>query len=185
MPIRALREQKLKLVAGNIFGALSGLGSDKMQLNKETRGNISTSANVEEIFRQYRMSPFAEWVGIKIDSLAEGYCRLSLLLEDKCKNYTDGIHGGVLATMADTCMGGAVRSLGLQAVTAELTVNYLGKPSVGDELTAEGRIVHRGSTIILTECIIKSGSHKNICSGRGIFVSRVLPAGGKDIPASK
>ena len=185
MPIRALREQKLKLVAGNIFGALSGLGSDKMQLNKETRGNISTSANVEEIFRQYRMSPFAEWVGIKIDSLAEGYCRLSLLLEDKCKNYTDGIHGGVLATMAETCMGGAVRSLGLQAVTAELTVNYLGKPSVGDELTAEGRIVHRGSTIILTECIIKSGSHKNICSGRGIFVSRVLPAGGKDIPASK
>jgi acyl-CoA thioesterase len=101
------------------------------------------------------MSPFAEWVGIKIDRLAESYCRLSLLLDDKCKNYTEGIHGGVLATIADTCMGGAVRSLGLQAVTAELTVNYLGKPSVGDELTAEGWIVHRGSTIILTVCIPK------------------------------
>ena len=156
-----------------------------MQLNKGTGGKISSSAKVEEIFRQYRMSPFAEWVGIKIDRLAESYCRLSLLLDDKCKNYTEGIHGGVLATIADTCMGGAVRSLGLQAVTSELTVNYLGKPSVGDELTAEGWIVHSGSTIILTECIIKSGNDKNICSGRGIFVSRMLPAGGRDIISSK
>jgi hypothetical protein len=47
-----------------------------MQLNKGTGGKISSSAKVEEIFRQYRMSPFAEWVGIKIDRLAESSCRL-------------------------------------------------------------------------------------------------------------
>lgn len=140
-----------------------------MRQNEETRESFSSSAEVEEIFRQYRMSPFAHWVGIKIDKLAESYCRLTLLLGDKCKNYTDGIHGGVLATMADTSMGGAVRSLGIQAVTAELTVNYLGKPGVGDKLTAEGWVVHRGSTLILTECMIQDSNHKKICSGKGIF----------------
>jgi acyl-CoA thioesterase len=147
---------------------------------REPEENFKSSADVEEIFRQYRMSPFAEWIGIKIDRLAESYCRLTLLLGDKCKNYTDGIHGGVLATLADTCMGGAVRSLGLQAVTAELTINYLGKPGVDDELTAEGRVVHRGSTLILTECMIRDGNHKKICSGRGIFVSRGFNRGSKE-----
>lgn len=152
----------------------------KMKHSEEIIEKFRSSANVEEIFRQYCMSPFAEWVGIKITKLAENYCRLFLVLGEKCKNYYGGIHGGVLATMADTCMGGAVRSVGLQPVTAELTVNYLSKPSVGDELTAEGWIVHRGGTIVLTECIIKSANLKKIVSGKGIFVSRVLSAGDKE-----
>lgn len=125
-----------------------------------------------EVLNIKKLSPFAELIGLRIDRLAENYCRLKLLLDDKCINYNGNIHGGVIATMSDTCMGVALRTVGLKPLTAELTVNYLSTPRIGDELTAEGRINHRGNTIILTECTIKSSDNKDIAKGRGIFVSR-------------
>ncbi len=126
----------------------------------------------EEISRINKLSPFAELIGIKIDKLAENYCRLKLLLEEKCINYNGGIHGGVIATLSDTCMGVALRTVGLKPLTAELTVNYLSPPRVGTELTAEGWIIHRGKTIILAECAIKSDDSINVAKSRGIFVNR-------------
>jgi acyl-CoA thioesterase len=127
---------------------------------------------VEEISSKIKLSPFPELIGIKIDRLQENYCRLKLLLDEKCINYNGGIHGGVIATMSDTCMGIALRTVGLKPLTAELTVNYLNPPPVGDEITAEGWISHRGNTIIHTECIVKSSDNIDIAKGRGIFVSR-------------
>lgn len=133
----------------------------------------------EEISRINKLSPFAELIGIRIDKLADNYCSLKLLLADKCINYNGGIHGGVIATLSDTCMGVALRTVGLKPLTAELTVNYLSAPRVGDELTAEGWIIHRGGTIVLTECTIKSDNSKDVARGRGIFVSRSLLASGE------
>lgn len=141
-------------------------------------GSLS-SAYAEEISRINKLSPFAELVGLKIDKLAENYCRLKLLLEEKCVNYSGIIHGGVIATMSDTCMGITLRTVGLKPLTAELTINFLSSPRVGDELTAEGWIIHRGNTLILTECRIKSSDNIDVARGRGIFVSRRLLKSGE------
>lgn len=139
-----------------------------MKRIEESVEGFVPSAYAEEIF----LSPFAHLIGLKIDRLAENYCRLSLLLDEKCTNYFGGIHGGVLATLADNCMGVALRTVGLQPMTVELTVNYLSQPGVGDELTAEGWIIHRGKTIVLTECTIKSRDLKKVAMGKGVFISR-------------
>jgi len=143
------------------------------QFEEIVEGSVP-STYIEEIFRLYNKnkSPFIDMVGIRIDRVAENYCRLRLLLEEKCTNSYGIIHGGVVATLADTCMGIAVRTIALRPVTAELTVNYLSKPSVGDELTAEGWVVHRGGTIVLTECTIKSRDLKNVARGKGMFINR-------------
>ena len=52
-------------------------------------------------------------------------------------NVGGGIHGGLLAAMLDSAMGGAViREAGRPAVTSSLTVNYLEAGSIGDDLEA-------------------------------------------------
>lgn len=129
---------------------------------------------VEEIVRLHLINPFASLLGIKIDGLAENYCRLHLSVEEKCTNPYGGLHGGVFATLADISMGIALRTLGLQPVTAELTVNYLGQPRTGDSLITEGRVTHRGNTLILTESNIKTLDDKNVAMAKGIFMSRGL-----------
>lgn len=139
-----------------------------MKQTLEPTEEIAAAAQVAEV----TLSPFAELIGIKIDKIAKNYCRLSLKLTEKFTNYFGGIHGGVLAALADNCMGMALRSAGLHPVTVELTVNYMSKPEVGDKLTAEGLIIHKGNTIILTECIIKAGDLKNVARGKGVFLNR-------------
>jgi len=139
-----------------------------MKKSDASADNFVPSVDAKEIY----LSAFADLIGLKIDKLAENYCRLSLLLDEKCTNYFGGIHGGVLATLADNCMGVALRTVGLRPITIELTVNYLSQPSVGDQLTAEGRIIHRGNTIVLTECTMTSGGLKKVAVGKGVFLNR-------------
>jgi acyl-CoA thioesterase len=148
-----------------------------MKLTGESGERLTPSVHVEEIC----LTPFADLIGIKIDRLAKNYCRLSLTLDEKTTNYFGGIHGGVLAVLADNCMGMALRSAGLQPITVELTVNYMINPTVGDKITAEGLIIHQGNTIVLTECIIKSGELKNVARGKGVFLNRATIVKSKEI----
>lgn len=134
-------------------------------------GSLSPSY-VNEIIRLHNINPFAIHLGIKIDGLAEGCCRLLLSAEEKCTNPYGGLHGGVLATLADISMGIALRTAGLQPVTAELTVNYLGQTGAGELLITEGRVVHRGNTLILTESTVKSSDDRTLAMAKGVFMSR-------------
>lgn len=151
-----------------------------MKQIEETGEGLAAPAEVEEVF----LSPFAELIGVRIDRLAKNYCRLSLVLDERCTNYYGGIHGGVIAALADNCMGMVLRSAGLRPITVELTVNYMSNPDVGDRITAEGLIIHQGKTIVLAECIIKSDDLKNVARGKGLFLNRGPLASGK-IESSK
>ncbi|MCL6634772.1 MAG: PaaI family thioesterase [Peptococcaceae bacterium] len=130
------------------------------------------SPYVEEIMRLHNINPFAVLLGIEIDGLAENYCHLRLPPDKKNTNPYGGVHGGVLATLADIAMSIAVRTIGLRPVTAELTVNYLSQPQPGDRLFAEGRVVHRGKTLLLTEGTVKSEEGKTVAMARAIFINR-------------
>ncbi|MFX4261859.1 PaaI family thioesterase [Pelotomaculum propionicicum] len=147
-----------------------------MKQIKEPGEGPAAPAEVQEV----SLSPFAEFIGARIDRVAKNYCRLSLVLDERCTNYYGGTHGGVIAALADNCMGMALRSAGLRPVTVELTVNYMSNPDVGEKITAEGLIIHQGNTIVLAECIIKSGDLKNVARGKGVFLNRGPLAGGKD-----
>jgi acyl-coenzyme A thioesterase PaaI-like protein len=65
-----------------------------------------------------------------------------------------------------------LRTAGLHPITVELTVNYISRPSIGERLTVEGLMIHRGKTIILTECVIRSEDLNNVAIGKGIFLNR-------------
>lgn len=135
------------------------------------------SSYAKEICRLHKKNPYATLLGISIDGLAEGYCRLRLTAEKQCTNPYGGVHGGVFASLVDTAMGIALRTVGLQPVTAELTVNYLGQSRIGEELIAEGWVVHRGNTLILTEGTVKAGGDKIVTMAKGVFMSRGLLLG--------
>jgi acyl-CoA thioesterase len=151
-----------------------------LKLIEELEESSVLSAHEAEL----SLNPFANLIGIKIDRLANNYCRLSLVLDEKCLNYYGGVHGGVLATLADNCMGMALRGAGIQPITVELTVNYLRQPEIDDLLMAEGLIIHRGNTIVLAECAIKSRDLQIVARGKGVFLNRGIRVNGKDNSSS-
>jgi acyl-CoA thioesterase len=143
-----------------------------MESKKLSVEGLISPSYVDEIVRLHNINPFAVLLGIKIDGLAKGYCRLLLSAEEKCTNPYGGLHGGVFATLADISMGIALRTVGLQPVTAELTVNYLGQTGAGEILITEGRVIHRGNTLILTESTVKSSDGRILAMAKGVFMSR-------------
>lgn len=141
--------------------------ADKLKI----KGDIPPE-HIDEILRLHSNNNFAQLLGVNILGLGKGHCRMSLFIDEKCANPYGGLHGGVTATLADMAMGIVLRTLGLQPVTAELTVNYLGPAQIGEEIVAEAQLVHRGSKLILTNCMVTTTKGKSIASGRGLFMTR-------------
>ena len=58
------------------------------------------------------------------------------------------IHGGTIATLADTVMGDAVIcATGRYCRTMDINITYLAPVFEGNKLIAEGIVIHTGKTI--------------------------------------
>ena len=91
-------------------------------------------------------SPFHSSMGIEVQAVREGAVDLRLEASAAHTNLQDTVHGGVLATLADTAAGLAVRSaipLGSRHVTVNLDVQYLAPAPTGTTYAA-GCVVRLG-----------------------------------------
>src|SRR3954462_6133702 len=91
-------------------------------------------------------------LGVVIREVTEGSARLELEATDEHLNPAGTVHGGVLATLVDTAMGTAIRSMsddGDVPATSQLTVTYL-RPGKPGRLEVGARVRTRGEH--LTVC---------------------------------
>ena len=102
---------------------------------------------------------FVHHVGLKIDEAGPGFARGSLAIEDWHRNGTGVAHGGVLFTLADTCMGAALYSYleqGEICATIEIKIGYF-KPVFDGTLVCEATVVNKGKTVASLEATIRNG----------------------------
>jgi uncharacterized protein (TIGR00369 family) len=101
-------------------------------------------------------SGFAERLGARSEQAGEGRARVRFEATEEHLNPAGTLHGGVLATLVDTAMGQAVRSVTDDDVpaTSQLTVTYLrpGKPGAV-EVTASVRT--RGEHLTVCEAEVE------------------------------
>ena len=98
--------------------------------------------------------PVATLVGIRLVSAELGRTVFELEAGPQHANPMGTLHGGILCDVADAALGTAwVSTLadGETFTTLELKINFL-RPVWTGTLRAEGRVVHGGRTIGLTEC---------------------------------
>lgn len=100
---------------------------------------------------------FAGRLGIRVDETDDGGARLTLEVTDEHLNPAGTLHGGVLATLVDTAMGQAVRTVsgeGDVPATSQLTVTYLrpGKPGV---LSVTSAVRTRGEHLTVCEADVE------------------------------
>jgi len=67
------------------------------------------------------------------------------------------VHGGILSALLDEAMAKLAFSLGLQAVTAEMTTKFKASASPGEELRVSGRITSENKKLIHAEAKIERG----------------------------
>jgi len=99
--------------------------------------------------------PVAQMLGMRLVEVGEASALFSLEPQEWMYNPIGSVHGGVAATLLDSCMGCAVHTTlpaGVRYTTTDIQVRYLRPLRAGQGLVlAEGRVVHSGSRTATAE----------------------------------
>lgn len=93
--------------------------------------------------------PFADLVGLKIDTHNDGTSTCSVEVSEKLLNPHRVVHGAVIFSLADTGMGAALYPSLLEGqicATIEIKINYY-RPVTTGLLTCETTVVNRGKSV--------------------------------------
>jgi uncharacterized protein (TIGR00369 family) len=98
--------------------------------------------------------------GLRVDftiDKEEKTIRAAFTTRPEHQGYEGIVHGGILSALLDEAMAKLAFTLGLPAVTAEMTVRFKATVTPGDEITVSGRIAGATSRLALAEAKIEKG----------------------------
>jgi uncharacterized protein (TIGR00369 family) len=131
---------------------------------------MDADAVLEDLRTRVASSAFHSGLGIQVDAAGQGAVRLTIEARPDQLNLGGSVHGGVLASLADTAMGLAVRTAiepGRRHVTIQLAVQYLAAAAPG-AVTAEGKVLRAGSQIAFAEAELRQRT-RTIARAQGTF----------------
>lgn len=88
---------------------------------------------------------FTAWLGLQIDEVAHGYCRLHYTVREDMVNGFANIHGGVLFSASDSAFAFACNSHGLITVALDVSITFTRPAKVGEVLTVEATELYLGN----------------------------------------
>lgn len=104
--------------------------------------------------------PYAHLLGIDFEDATRGAATVSMSARPELERFGGIMHGGALASLADTASAFAVLSTleaGEQTVTVDLTLHYL-RPVTEGKLTARARVVRAGRRVATVSVEISNES---------------------------
>jgi uncharacterized protein (TIGR00369 family) len=108
---------------------------------------------IEELRERLQASEFYRWAGIELVDAGSGEVTIAFEAGPQHVNLQGLVHGGMLATLADTAMGLAVRTVldpGRRHVTVQLGIEFL-SPGRPGRIVAHGRSVKIGRQLGFAE----------------------------------
>lgn len=128
-----------------------------------------------EMFPSGRFT-FQEFLGLErwIDG---DVVRVRLRHRPELMNYIGSFHGGVLMSVLDAAMAGAIRAQmpGCSMVTIDMATHFMG--STSGEINAVGQVLRRTRTLCFCAAEIFDGAGELVASATGSFKYRPAAAG--------
>lgn len=117
------------------------------------------------------VGPLAAVLGIRRRSMGDGRARFDLTVAPGHMNPHGVVHGGVIYTLVDYAMGGAMVSRlgpGERCATLEVKINYLAPVTAG-EVSAEAVLVERTKRVGVLEARVHAGDGRLVAVATGSF----------------
>ncbi len=111
---------------------------------------------------------FSAEVNVRIEKLAVGYAEGVLDVHPENLNMMGIIHGGCLATLADTVAGMAVIAAGRTAVTVNYSLNFL-RPAIGKQIRCVATADKLGQTLCVMRVELFNDDSKPVAGGTFTF----------------
>lgn len=110
---------------------------------------------------------FSQWLGLKIDNTASGYCKLHFLVTDQMLNGFGVVHGGVLFSAADSAFAFACNSHGILTLALDVSISFTRPARIGDLLHVEAREIHLGNRTGVYEVRITNAAEELVALFKG------------------
>jgi acyl-CoA thioesterase len=110
---------------------------------------------------------FSHWLGLKIEEVGKGYCRLHYTVKEDMLNGFERIHGGVLFSAADSAFAFACNSHGLITVALDVSITFTRPAKAGDRLLVEAKEVHLGNKTGLYDIRTTNEQGELVCLFKG------------------
>src|SRR5271167_224093 len=121
------------------------------------------------------LNPIAETLGYDVTEAASGRVVVTAEPKHSHLNPAGTVHGGLAATLLDSCMGLAIQSTlekGLGSTTLEFKISFVRPitPETGP-IRAEGTVINRGRRVGTAEGRVTDGKGRLLVHGTTIFES--------------
>jgi acyl-CoA thioesterase len=112
-----------------------------------------------DLAKRLRRSNVGKLFGFELEAATPGHAVLRMRVRRRHRQVHGVVHGGILASLADTAAGMATYTVvprRTRLATVEMNINYLEAVERGD-LLAEARVLRRGRYLAVAECEVRDG----------------------------
>ena len=117
--------------------------------------------------RAVEIAPYYQLLQITLEEIDTGFSRFRMPFRKELTQAYGVVHGGAIATLADTAVAFAVMTLiqrGEMVTTAEFKINFFSALTSG-EMFAEGRAVYTGKRLVVADMEVKNETGQLIAKG--------------------
>ena len=125
----------------------------------------------KELDSIYDRNPYVQLLEMKIEAVEKGKIELSMPVDgSKHTNLYGVLHGGALASLADTAMGVACATQGNRVVTVEMNINFMKSAAMGSNVLAVAEVIHAGRQTMVVETSLYGQGAALVGKARGTFM---------------
>ena len=139
-------------------------------MDKMSESEKKISDNVAELKAKEEREPIASFLKMSLLELTPGYARVDMKLMPEYQNFNGLIFGGIVMAVADQAFAYASNSLSLPSIATQFNIHFVNGASVGDELTAECRVVRSGRRVGISEMVVTNQKGKLIAKATGTTI---------------
>lgn len=122
----------------------------------------------EYIIHSIHETPFYQLLDLQVLKLGSGTAELEVVARKQHTNPLGAVHGGLYMSILDAAMGNAVRSLGVKAVTVDLSTGFIAAAALGEVLIASGEVIKSGKSMLFARAQVTAGN-RIVADARGTF----------------
>ena len=138
-----------------------------------------------ELARRLKKTNILRFFGFRMMAAAPGRVVLRFRVQQHHLQVHRVVHGGVMATLADTAGGLATYMSvppGTRVATVEMKINFL-EPIERGTVTADARVIRCGRNFSVVDCDVRDS--KGRLAGKALMTFAIGPAPHPDVPAPR
>ena len=139
-------------------------------MNKVSGQESGASDNVAELRAREEKEPIATFLKMQLLELSPGYARVAMKLIPEYQNFNGMVFGGIVMAVADQAFAYASNSIAYPSIASQFNIHFIAAAGVGDELTAECRVVKSGRRVGISEMTVTNQEGKLIAKATGTTI---------------